>query len=123
MRLLVLLLVRRGHQAGRQRAAHLLELCPGRHLLGEQRGLDAVEESFEPADQLGLRDTELRLARRPVLERQRQPVELLDQLGREAVLKLFDGVLVNLFQPRPALLVQRGAGLPPAAGGSCCRCA
>ena len=28
---------------------------PGGHLLGEQRGLDAVEETFEPADQLRLR--------------------------------------------------------------------
>src|SRR4051794_5470350 len=39
-----------------QRAAHLLQLCPGSHLLGVDRGLDAVEEALEPADELGLRD-------------------------------------------------------------------
>src|SRR5712671_2081537 len=36
--------------------AHLLELLLGLHLLREQRRLDAVEEAFEPADELGLRD-------------------------------------------------------------------
>ena len=35
---------------------HLLELGPGRHLLGEQRGLDAVEEALKPAHELGLGD-------------------------------------------------------------------
>ena len=45
----------------RQRAsAHLLQLRPGGHLLGEQRGLDAVEQPFQPADQLGLGDPQLR---------------------------------------------------------------
>ena len=39
--------------------AHLLELVLRLHLLGEQRGLDAVEEAFEPADELGLRDAQL----------------------------------------------------------------
>ena len=37
--------------------AHFLELTLGGELLGHQRGLDAVEQAFEPADQLGLRDT------------------------------------------------------------------
>src|SRR5207244_8916916 len=40
--------------------AHLLELALRLGLLGEERGLDAVEESFEPADELGLRDAQLR---------------------------------------------------------------
>ena len=39
----LLLLVLRGHQTRRERAAHLLELGAGGHLLGEQRGLDAVK--------------------------------------------------------------------------------
>src|SRR4051812_963767 len=37
-------------------AAHLLELHPRRHLLREQRRLDAMEQPLEPADQLRLRD-------------------------------------------------------------------
>src|SRR5205814_9580341 len=53
--------VRSGAVAGpvlrpwRQAAAlELLELGPGRHLLREQRGLDPVEEAFEPTHELGL---------------------------------------------------------------------
>jgi hypothetical protein len=97
------------HHARRQRAAHLLELGPGRHLLGEQRGLDAVEQALQPADQLGLRDPELALTGQLVLgERQRQPFQLADQLGREPVFELLDRALVDRLQPGPALLVQRG---------------
>ena len=49
--------------AGRQRPApHLLQLRPRRHLLGEQRRLDAVEQPLQPADELGLRDPQLGLA-------------------------------------------------------------
>ena len=78
--------------AGRERAAHLLELGAGGHLLGVDRGLDAVEQPLEPADQLRLRDPQLGLGGSAVLgERQGQPVELLDQLGREAGLELLDG--------------------------------
>ena len=104
-----LLVVRNRHHPRRERAAHLLELRPGRHLLGEQRGLDAVEQALQPADQLGLRDPQLGLAGQLVLgERQRQPFELADQLGREPVFEFLDGALVNLFQPGSALLVQGG---------------
>ena len=46
----------------RQPAAHLLQLRPRRHLLGEQRRLDAVEQALQPADQLGLRDPQLGVA-------------------------------------------------------------
>src|SRR5271168_3599657 len=102
-----LLLLRGGQEPGRERAAHLLKLRPRRHLLREERGLNAVEEALEPADELGLRHPQLRLAWRRVPERQRQPLKLLDQLRGEAVLKLLDGVLVDLLQPRPALLVER----------------
>ncbi len=45
----------------RQRATHLLQLGARSHLLGEQRGLDAVEHTFQPADELGLRDAQLGL--------------------------------------------------------------
>ena len=77
MRLLIL--VGRLHEPRGERAAHLLELRAGRHLLCEQRCLDAVEESFEPADQLRLGDSQLGLARRGVVrERQREPFKLID---------------------------------------------
>ena len=82
--------------------------APGRHLLGEQRGLDAVEQALQPADQLSLRDPQLGLARHLVLgERQRQPLQLVDQLRGQAVLEFLDRALVDLLQPGPALLVQR----------------
>src|SRR5215470_508285 len=54
-----------GLRAGRQRAApHLLQLNPGGHLLGKQRGLDTVEQALQPAHQLSLRDPQLRVRRR-----------------------------------------------------------
>src|SRR6202012_899157 len=37
----------------------------------------------------------------------REPLELLDKLGCEPVLKFLDGVLVDLLQPHAALLVER----------------
>ena len=49
--------------ARRQAAAHLLQLGAGGHLLGEQRGLDAVEQALQPADQLGLGDPQLGVRR------------------------------------------------------------
>ena len=53
----------RHDDARRQRAlAHLLQLGARRHLLGEQRGLNAVEQALQPADELRLRDPELRVA-------------------------------------------------------------
>src|SRR5689334_9701193 len=67
--------------AGRQRALpHLLQLLTSRHLLGEQGGLDAVEQAFEPADQLGLCDPQFRVRRNAFVgEREREPLELLPQ--------------------------------------------
>ncbi len=49
--------------AGQRPTAHLLELCPRGHLLGEQRRLDAVEEPLEPADELRLGDAQFGLGR------------------------------------------------------------
>ena len=51
----------RRHAGARRQLAHLLELLAGRHLLGEQRRLDAVEQALEPADELGLGDAQLGL--------------------------------------------------------------
>ena len=93
--------------AGQGPAAHLLQLLAGGHLLGEQRGLDAVEQPLEPADELGLRDAQLGLGRHLAAERQRQPLQLLAQFGRQPLLELADRRLVDLAQPRPAGLVER----------------
>jgi prephenate dehydratase len=108
-----LLRVLGGHHAGRERPAHLLQLGPRGHLLREQGRLYPVEQPLEPADELRLGDPELALARRHVVgEWQRQPLELIDQFGRQPVLEFLDGRLVDLLQPLAALLVERrGADL------------
>ena len=49
----------RGGVTRGQGAPHTLQLLLGCHLLGEERGLDAVEQALEPADQLRLGDPEL----------------------------------------------------------------
>jgi hypothetical protein len=68
-----------------------------------------VEQALQPADELGLGDAEFCLARRFVLgERQGQPFELLGKLRGQARLQFLHRPLVNLPQPYPALLVQRG---------------
>src|SRR5688500_637765 len=85
---------------------HVLELRLSLHLLRVERGLDAMEEALQPADELGLGDAELDLAGRVVSKREAEPFELVDQLGREAVLELGDRLLVDLAQPGPAGLVE-----------------
>jgi prephenate dehydratase len=85
-RWLLIVGVGRDH-AGRERAAHLLQLGPRGHLLREQGRLDPVEQALKPADELGLGDPELAIARRGVVgERQREPLELFDELGCQSVL-------------------------------------
>jgi len=60
---------------------HLFQLRPGRHLLGEQCGLNTVEEPLEPTDQLRLSYPQLCLARHVrLVERYRQPVQFRAQL-------------------------------------------
>ena len=94
---------------GGQRAlAHLLQLCAGGHLLGEQRGLDAVEQPLQPADQLGLGDAQFGVRRRGVLvERQGEAVELLAQFRRQALFEFADAGRVDLAQAVAAGLVER----------------
>ena len=41
---------------------HLVKSLTALHLLREQHRLDAVEEAFEPADELSMSDTQLRIA-------------------------------------------------------------
>jgi len=97
-------------RAHRQRrsAAHLFELYACGHLLRDQCRLNAVEQAFQPADELRLRDAELGLARYVTgLERQRQALQLLDQLRLRARLELDDGAAVDLGQPLAPRLVQR----------------
>src|SRR6478609_1490485 len=97
--------------AGRECPTHLLELGTRGHLLGVDRGLDAVEEALEPAHELGLRDPQLSLGRRALLgERQRQPLELLDQLGGETGLELLDRGGMDVLEAVAAGLVE-GRGL------------
>src|SRR5207248_8393806 len=58
-------------------SAHLIQLRARSHLLREQRGLDAVKQAFEPADELRVRDTQLGITGNFVVgERQRDAVEL-----------------------------------------------
>ena len=50
-----------------------------------------MEQALKPSHQLSLRDPQLRLARDLVLgERERQALELIDQLRSQAVLELLD---------------------------------
>src|ERR1700728_1355233 len=66
--------------------AHLLELRACRHLLSEQCGLDPVEQPFQPADQLRLRDPQLAVRRDGALgERQCEAIEFLTEFGRQSV--------------------------------------
>ena len=85
-----------GLSARRERSTHLLQLGPRRHLLRIYRRLDAVEEAFQPADELRLGDPQLRVARGLVAEGQSETVKLLDQLGGQPVLELLDRRLVDL---------------------------
>src|SRR5579863_8517367 len=84
---------------GQATLAHLLQLGPSRHLLGEQRGLDSVEESFEPPHQLRLGDAQLGFGRhRVVAERERHAVELGGEIGAQRVGELAHRLLVDLAQ-------------------------
>ena len=60
-------LSRHGDAGGQRALAHLLELGARCHLLGEQRGLDAVEQALQPADELRLGDPQLGVRRDRVL--------------------------------------------------------
>ena len=95
-------------RAPRGKSAHLLQLLLGGHLLGHEGGLDAVEEAFEPADQLGVGDAQLGVTRGGVAERQGDAVELVHQLGGEPVLELLDRTMVNVGQASSPGLVEWG---------------
>jgi hypothetical protein len=58
-----------------------LELRLRGRLLREHRRLDAVEQAFEPADELRLREPQLGFRRRLARERQHHLRELLVQIG------------------------------------------
>ena len=97
-----------GSPGGDGAAAHLLELGARGHLLGEQRGLDAVEEALEPADELGLGDPQLGLGGHGVVgEGQRQAFELVDELRGQPGLELGERAPVDVAQPDPGGLVER----------------
>ena len=60
---------------------HLLQLLASGHLLGEQGGLDPVEQAFEPPDELGLRDAQLGSRGRVLVEGRGDALELVLQVG------------------------------------------
>src|SRR5688500_13702790 len=91
----------------RKGQSHVLELRLRLHLLRIEGGLDSVEQALEPADELGLGDAELALARRAVAERQAAALQLGHQLWRETVLELGDRLLVDLAEPGTAGIVER----------------
>ena len=100
-----------GSHARGQRAAHLLELGPRGHLLGVDRGLDAVEEALEPADELGLRDPQLALGGRALLgEGQRSRSSSSTSSGARPGSSSLMEACVDLLEPLPARLVE-GRGL------------
>src|ERR1700735_3649074 len=89
--------------------AHLLELAAGGHLLSAQRGLNPVEQPFQPADQLRLGDTQLGVRRDGAFgERQGEPVALFAQLRRETFFGFSDAGGVDLAQPTTAGLGRGG---------------
>ena len=63
-----------------------------------------------------LRDPELGVGGRVVAERQGDPLELLHELGSQAVLELGDGALVDVGEADPPLLVERRVAQRGAAG-------
>jgi hypothetical protein len=82
-------------------------LLPGGVLCRDSR-LDAVEETFEPADQLGLGNPNFRVRRGFVLgERQMDPFELPDELRSQPVLELPDRAFVDGREATPRGIIQR----------------
>src|SRR5450631_537834 len=93
----------------RERTTHVLKLLLGCHLLGEERGLNAVEQPFEPSDELCLGNAQLGVRRRLIVERQGDSLELVDQLGSQALLQLADRAAVDLGKAGATGMVQRRA--------------
>jgi hypothetical protein len=100
----------RGWVPSRKRAA----LPPARnplllsHLRRDQSSLYAVEEAFQPPDQLGLRDPELGVARSGLVEGQGDAVEFVHEFGGEAVFEFFDGAAVDFGEAATAGLIEGG---------------
>src|SRR5580693_5810182 len=94
---------------GQRALSHLLQLRTRGHLLGEQRGLDAVEQPLQPADQLSLRDPQLGIRRNGALsERQGETVEFVTQFRRQPFFEFADAGGVDLAQPVAGGVVERG---------------
>ena len=102
---------------GRQ-LAHLLELLAGGQLLGEQGGLDAVEQALEPADQLGLGDRAARPRTAPRRRRTAGPAMRSSSCrsGDSAWLSSIDRPLVDLGE---ALAAAPRRAAPRTSSSSC----
>ena len=99
-----------GSHPGRQLPpTHALELLLSGHLLREQRGLDALDQPFEPPHQLGLGHLELGGAGDVlVTERQSQPGELVLEVGRQRRRQLLHRRLVDRAKSLAATFVVAG---------------
>ena len=78
-----------------------------RHLLGEQGGLDAVEEALEPADELGLGDPELGLAGGLLADEGTATGPAPGPGRARGCRPLAHGDVVDIAHPVPAGLVER----------------
>src|SRR2546422_4259035 len=87
--------------------AHLVELSPRLHVLRPEGGLNSLEQSFQPSDQLGLGDSDFRLAWGS-LERDRERAQLVLQILGQAFLQLAHRPIVDLAQAFPTRFVHRG---------------
>src|ERR1700733_5532494 len=88
--------------------AHLLELAAGGHLLSEQRGLNPVEQPFQPADQLRLGDPQLGVGRDGAFgERQGEAIEFFTEFRRQTLFEFPDAGRVDRAQPVTAGVVGR----------------
>ena len=93
----------------RQTPPHLLELHPCGHLLGDQCGLDAVEEALQPAHELRLGDAQLAVGGRAVrVERGDDAGQLLAQLRGQGRLELAQRRRVDLLEATAARVVELG---------------
>src|SRR3954471_5173649 len=80
-------------------------LC--RDLLRHRRGLEAVEEPLEPADDLRLSDEQFGIGRRVTVEGNREIVQLAPQFRREHLPQLADRARVDIAQVLARSLVER----------------
>lgn len=89
------------------RAAQLHESLTPFHLLGEEHRLDTVEKSFEPADELCVRDPQFGVRRRcVVVEGKAESSKFVTQIFGKNIAQLLNRSLIDVLNPRSAGFVQ-----------------